>query len=208
MVATQTTPAINSAFLFAQLNAKLKGHPELNKRVMAHIKTVSGHDSMAALINNGTPEEERKEILATCLRAIITKDLSKLKGESEPEKLKAVEQKKPEPPTIDIAVEKTQTVNTPPRLTAAPPSVDARLATVMAAVQQALAPEQTGQAPDESTTRRVVEKVVAEQLAKVVQIAVDQAVNELKFQLVKGVDEHVEKRMKKFAENVACFMED
>jgi len=199
MVTDTKQSAVNSAFLFAQLNAKLKGQPDMTKRVLAHIKAVTGQDSLAAMLNGTLAEDKRLEVLSTCLRAIITRDYSKLKAE----------------PVIEIMAEQSQTVNTPspapqekpaaPLVTKKPeaplPSsaVDPRLAPVMDALHKALAvPQQM----DEAKMRLIVEQCVSELIQK----SMGEHFKEAKYELLRAIDEHFRKEMKRFAENVAGFV--
>ena len=76
-----TRVSLSSKTLFSELTTRLKGKPDITQRVMAHIREVSGHATLPAYINNGATEQEKVEVLATCLRAILSNNFSELKGD-------------------------------------------------------------------------------------------------------------------------------
>lgn len=51
-----TAPKHDSGTLFAALNAAMAGKPEAQMRVLAHVRTTSGHGSLLEYINNGAEE--------------------------------------------------------------------------------------------------------------------------------------------------------
>lgn len=186
--------AIDSKMLYSQLEQRLKDKPQITEKILAHIRAVSGKDSIAAFFNNGADEATKVEVLATCLRAVITSDFSKLKEAAPaPVTIAVAEPEPPKPPKMVpvwppgnrmasppppvIEAQATVTANEPPPAAAAPPT-DPRLASVMAAIQE-LAKPQPAAMIDEAQLRLMVEQVVAETMGKVVHAVIQRQIKKL-----------------------------
>lgn len=77
----QTTASPPSERLFTLLCKKMQSAPQVAQRVNAHIRAISGHNSVVNYHNNGCTEQERSDTYALLLNAALRNDWTKLEGQ-------------------------------------------------------------------------------------------------------------------------------
>lgn len=74
--------AADPNFLFSQLADRFKKAPATaQQRILAHIRSVSGHNSLPSYHNNGATTEQKLEVYKVCIKALIREDYSELSGD-------------------------------------------------------------------------------------------------------------------------------
>ncbi len=82
MPQTADPPKADSKVLLSELSKRLtQKPPEVQQRIMAHVRAVTGHNTIAHYVNNGAEESEKVAVLSACIRAVLKGDYSELKGQ-------------------------------------------------------------------------------------------------------------------------------
>jgi len=106
---TPAASATDPNFLFAALVERLRGATgEVQQRITAHVREVSGHATLPAFHNNGATPAEKCGVYRVCLKAILTGDYTPLKGVIPAGQAKTAEPPKPASKEPEQAQEEPQ----------------------------------------------------------------------------------------------------
>lgn len=181
---TDTKHAFDPEFLYGQLIARLKHDPEAESRIIAYVRSKTGHATLPSYHNNGAKPEEKATLYRDCLKALLSHDFSALA--IAPEAVTAVPvhlapAPAGEPPasaTEEKVIELPPTVVSVPSVPASPcPSnpppqefntADAKITALVEALRGVLVPAAPAQAPhiDEQWLKAIVRCAVKQEMVK------------------------------------------
>ena len=148
----------DAAFFFDALVAKLNSSkiPDAQDRIVAHIRTVTGHTTLPSYHQSTDLEDERVQIYMACIKAVLTGDFSALHGQPTAGKpvsrddLADFKAAQPAPQPAPAPKPEAQPLT----------GVDPKLQAVVTAIVAAIGQGQAGGKIDEREVRTIAEQVL------------------------------------------------